>query len=134
MNLILFEEFYLSLLTYILNSLRIECVVIVETVFNLPIRVHELTFSILLVLLPHSDIIISRRINVPTVAMLLLRLELAFIEMAVLGQMTADTFPLILRIQLSDIGSIFNFKFSVVQLGIEVNRIILLDFKQINRS
>ena len=117
-----------------LHSLGVKGIVIVEPILNLAICVHKLTFPILLVLLPHTDIIISRGINVATIAMFLLSLELAFVEMTVLSQMTSDTFPLVLRIKLTDISCVFNFKFPVMQLRVQIDWVIFLHLEQVYSS
>lgn len=105
-----------------------------KTIFNLAICIHKSTFSILLVFLPHTNIIVSRRINVASVTMFLLSLELALVQMAILCQMSTNTFSFILIVKLSDISCIFYFKFTIMELSIKVDWIVLFNFKQVYRT
>ena len=83
-----------------------EGVIIMEAVFNLAIGIDEAPLTILLVVFPHADIVIATGVDVPAETVLELFVELSFVNMEVLGQVSADAFSFVLGIQLTDVAHV----------------------------
>ena len=109
------------------ESLRIELVIVVETFFNFTVDVNEATLSILFVFFPYANVKVATGIDVSTITMLQLIVELALIDMRILGEMSSNAFSLVVGIKLSNVVGILYFNLTVVQLWVEVDGVVLLD-------
>ena len=100
-----------------------------ESFFYFSVYVNEAALSILFVFFPHANVKVATGIDVPTITMLQLIVELALIDMRIFREMSSNSFSLIVRIKLSNVVGILYFNLTVVQLWIKVDGVVLLDVK-----
>ena len=98
-----------------------------ESVFNLAIGIHEAPFTILLVVLPHANIVIATGVDVPAKTVLKLFVELSLVNVEVLGQVSTDSFSFVLRIQLPDVAYIIDLQLAKSQIVVQVDGMMFLN-------
>ena len=105
-----------------------------EAILALTIGVDKLAFSEFLIVFPHADVIVATWVNVSTIAMGQAVLELTFIDLLSLVDVSSNTFNLVLIIELADVDSILKLLVTEVELDLKVDAVVLLDVDDADAS
>ena len=105
-----------------------------EPILALPVGVDKLPFTEFLIVFPHADVIVATGVNVSTIAMGQAVLELTFIDLLSLVDISSNTFNLVLIIELADVDGILQLLVTKVELNLEVDAVVLLNVDDADAS
>ena len=105
-----------------------------ETIFTLSIGVDKLTFTEFLIVFPHANVIVTTGVNVSTIPMSQTVLELTFVNLLSLVDVSSNAFNLVLIIKLANVNSILQLLVSKVELNLKVDTVVLLNVDDADTS